>query len=93
MTRNELIQALIRVAGVILLVTVIIELPAYLGGFILGTYEFFRVAFKVSFGTAIDTVSFSRFFIELFTYLIMAGLGFYLMRGGGWFTNNATKQP
>ncbi len=92
MTRNELIESLIKAIGVALLVWVILEVPPFLylafSAFIEAGRLMINGATSVAFEILWNAALISRFFYLVFQVVI----GLYLIKGGKWFYAKATKE-
>ena len=91
MTRNELIESLIKALGVALLVWVILEIPPFLYSTCSTLIETGRAMMNINATVAFD-IFWNAALISRFLYLVFqAVIGFYLLNGGKWFYARATK--
>ena len=91
MTSNQLIQALIKVLGIAILVWVLIEVPPFVYHFFSTMLDVARAVLTVSARAAFNTFWAASLIFQVVMLAFKALIGFYLLGGGKWFYDLATR--
>ena len=91
MSRNDLINALIRVFGVVVVVGALIGLFEFLESLIRDLYVFISILMDSGFKPAWAIFPLGSLIGTFLLNIFILFLGMYLMKGGPWFSKKATQ--
>ncbi|HLX64672.1 MAG TPA: hypothetical protein VKX17_25600 [Planctomycetota bacterium] len=92
MSRNDLINAFIRCAGIYILVfLVLLPLPAYIWAVANDAYQSVRSMYYNGIGYELGSIHYGDIIFHFLAFVVLVVVGFYLMKGGPWFAKKATQ--